>query len=327
MTMISRSDKLNIINKNSVLVFLIALIFPFTAKCQIIKEPDTLSISKVAFSEFKLKGYPDFLTTDGNDVWVLNKNRIEKLSDKLKKPILTVDIPNACGGLIVGYHSIWVANCKDQSIYRVDKKTGKVLAIIKCGIADLKGEISLAAGNNAIWVLSDSIGVLTRINVKSNKIEARIKVIPNSFCAIYKYNSVWITNTALGCVQRIDPKSNRITANIAVGSSPRFLAAGENGVWVLNQGEGSVSRIDPKSNKMIATINTNVPGTGGDIVTGAGLIWVRATKGRFLQTINPKNNQILNIYTPLSGSGAVRVAGKNIWVTAHDINTVWILKN
>lgn len=285
-----------------------------------------LLITNEAFTKIILAGAPDFLAADGDDVWIINSDRVEKLSVKSKKPILSVNIPDACGALIVGFNSLWVASCKEQSVYRVDNKTGKILSKIHCGVADLKGEISLAVGDNSLWILSDSAGILTRINSKTNTIQAKIAVSANSFCAVYGYNSVWITNTASNSVQRIDPNTNKVVAIIDVGKTPRFLAAGENGVWVFNQGNGSVSHIDPATNQVVAVIDAEVPGGGGDIATGAGLVWVRAGKGRLLQTINPVTNSVETIYKPVSGSGAVRVTDHFIWVTAHDINTIWILK-
>ena len=285
-----------------------------------------LSITNEAFAKIILKGAPDFLAADGDDVWVINSDRVEKLSVKSKKPILSVSIPDACGALIIGFNSLWVASCKERSLYRIDNKTGKILSKILCGVADLKGEISLAIGDSSLWILSDSAGILTRINPKTNTIQAKIAVSANSFCAVYGYNSVWITNTASNSVQRIDPNINKIVATINVGKTPRFLAAGENGVWIFNQGNGSVSHIDPATNQVVAVIDTKVPGGGGDIATGAGLVWVRAAEGRLLQTINPVTNSVEIIYRPVSGSGAVRVTDHFVWVTAHDINTIWILK-
>ena len=302
------------------------LVSTFTGFSQKENSTTELLITSKVFSEILLKGAPDFLAADGDDVWVINSDRVEKLSVKSKKPILSVSIPDACGALIVGFNSLWVASCKERSVYRVDNKTGKILSKILCGVADLKGEISLAVGDNSLWILSDSAGILTRINPETNTIQAKIAVSANSFCAVYNYNSVWITNTVSNSVQRIDPKTNKIVATITVGKTPRFLAAGENGIWIFNQGNGSVSRIDPITNQVVAIIDTKVPGGGGDIATGAGLVWVRAAKGRLLQTINPWTNAVETIYGPVSGSGAVRVTDHFIWVTAHDINTIWILK-
>jgi DNA-binding beta-propeller fold protein YncE len=117
-----------------------------------------------------------------------------------------------------------------------------------------------------------------------------------------------------------------VVATIAVGPQPRFLTAGQHALWVLNQGDGTVTRIDPRSNAVVATVDCQVPGTGGDISSGKGLVWVRAKNGRMLQTISRETNEVERIFGPLNGSGAVRVAGGLVWVTAHDINKVWIVR-
>ncbi len=303
------------------------LVLPFWLLAQQNVIPKEVSIHNAAFSVIKLPGSPDFLAPDGDDVWMLNIDRVEKLSVKSHTPVLMVPVPGACGAMIVGFNSLWVASCEKQAIYRLDHATGKILSIIPCGISDHDGEIMLAIGDHSLWVLSDSTGVLTRINERTNKIETTIAVLPHSHCAVFDFNSVWITNTLANSVQRINPKTNKVIATISVGKTPRFLAAGENGVWTLNQGDGTVSHIDPRQNKTIAVVSANVPGGGGDIAAGAGRVWVRATKGRFLQTVNPISDLVETIYTPLSGSGAVRITPHYIWVTAHDINTIWVLKH
>jgi len=53
-------------------------------------------------------------------------------------------------------------------------------------------------------------------------------------------------------------------------------------------------------------------------------VWVRAKKGDLLLAIDPVNNIIITKYLPVCGSGAIRVTDNNIWVSAHDINTVWV---
>lgn len=309
-----------------ILLLLNFLALPFLLFSQHNSVPKELSIDSTAFAILKLPGSPDFLAPDGDDVWILNIDRVEKLSAKSKKPVLSVPIPGACGAMIVGFNSLWVASCGKQAIYRIDTRAGKLLSVIPCGVSDKDGEIMLAIGDNSLWILSDSAGVLTRISIKTNKIQTSIAVLPNSHCAVFDFNSVWITNTGANSVQRIDPKTNKVVATINVGKTPRFLAAGENGVWTLNQGDGTVSHIDPEQNKVVSVVDTKVPGAGGDIAAGAGRVWVRATKRRFLQAINPISNVVETIYTPVSGSGAVRVTQHYIWATAHDINTIWVLK-
>ncbi|MGE5106539.1 MAG: hypothetical protein ACM3H8_03275 [Sphingobacteriales bacterium] len=309
--------------KNYTLLSLLLLpFFLYSQQENTIKE---VPIDSVSFHKIILKGFPDFLAADGNDMWVLNKNKVEKLSANNQKPRLTVNIPGACGAMLVGFNSLWVASCKKQSVYRINKNSGKIMAVVKCGIADLSGEISLAAGDGSVWILSDKQGILTRISPQTNTIEAQIPVLPDSYCAVFGFNAVWVSNTNNNSVQRIDPETNRVIATIPVGNWPRFLAAGEKGVWTLNQKDGTVSHINPDSNKVVSAIDTKVPGSGGDIAAGGGYVWVRSTKGRLLQAINPLSDSVETIYTPVAGSGAVRVSEKYVWVTAHDINTIWIL--
>jgi virginiamycin B lyase len=287
------------------------------------------AIDKHAVATLKIPGYVDFLAADGRAVWATNEGRVEKLQVDRAAPVATVTVPAPCGAMAVAFESLWVANCKDASVYRIDLKSLKVTARVPTGLADPKGELSLAAGAGSVWVLSDASGVLSRIDAATNSVVARIKVRPNSYAAAFGYESVWISNTgfgggAAGSVQRIDPQTNEVTATISVGPVPRFLAAGEGGVWTLNQGDGSVTRINPVTNKAVASIQLGMTGEGGDIATGAGLVWVRG-KSVLLAAIDPGTNQLRTTYGPPAGSGAVRVAGDLIWVTAHDAKTVWVL--
>jgi len=323
-------------------LILLFLLINYTVHSQQDSSLNELEISKVATVVLKLEGFPDFLATDGNDVWITNEKRVDKLSSKSAKPILSAAVPTPCGAMVVGFGSLWVANCFDKSIYRIDRMSGNITAMIQTGLADKYGELSLAIGAGSVWVLSDSAGILTRIDPAKNIVEAKIKVLPFSYCVAFGYDAVWITNTGKvknifstgmvegknqGSVQRINPETNEVVATISTGKAPRFLAVGENGIWTLNQVDGTVSRIDPYTNKLIATIDAKVIGSGGDIAAGAGKIWVRGNKTAFLVTIDPKTNVVRDRYGPLSGSGAVRVtADSNVWISAHDINTIWIIK-
>ena len=290
----------------------------------------TSLIAEQAIATLIVPGFADFLVADGEAVWATNKGRVEKLDIKHTRPLVTVPVPSPCGAMALGFGSVWVPNCGDSSLYRIDRRSARVTAVIPTGLADPEGELSVAIGAGSVWILSDRTGILSRINPKSNQIIARIQVAPFSFAAAYGFDAVWVTNTGdtnavgSGSVQRIDPRSNQVVASIPVGPTPRFLAAGEGGVWTLNQGDGSVSRIDPKSNRVIATIPVGVSGGGGDIATGAGRVWVRATKV-LLSAIDPKTDQVIERFGPPAGSGAVRVANGRVWVSAHDIQKVWVL--
>ena len=289
-------------------------------------------ITERAVATLKIPGSVDFLAADGAAVWAINLGRIEKLERGSAAPVASALVPAACGVPAVGFDAVWVANCRDTTLCKVDPCSLRVVASVPTGLADPEGELSVAIGAGSVWLLTDRAGVLTRVDPQSNQVIARIAVAPYSYAAAYAYGSVWITNTGAphaignGTLQRIDPETNQVVATIAVGPSPRFLAAGEGGVWTLNQGDGTVSRIDPSTNHVSANILVaGAAGGGGDIAAGAGRIWVRATT-TLLSVIDPRTNTVLEQFGPPSGSGAVRVAAGWVWVTAHDIETVWVLR-
>ncbi|HSF16018.1 MAG TPA: YncE family protein [Vicinamibacteria bacterium] len=288
-------------------------------------------IAQEAIVTLDVPGFVDFLAPDGSAVWATNRGRVEKLESDQPAPVITVPVPNPCGAMEFGFGALWVADCQNTSLYRIDPQLARVTSVIPTGLADPRGELSIAVGAGSVWLLTDQAGILTRIDPQSNQIIARVHVAPYSYAAAFGFGSVWITNTGAptaegsGSVQRIDPASNTVVTTIPVGPTPRFLAAGEGAVWTLNQADGSVSRIDPSSNTIAATIPVDVAGPGGDIATGAGKVWVRAKK-ILLSVIDPSTNRVTERYGPPAGSGAVRVAGDLVWVTAHDIKTVWVLQ-
>ncbi len=292
--------------------------------------PAPTPIAKRALATLTIPGNADFLVADGDDVWVTNEGRVEKLRHDSPLPIASVPVPEPSGAMSIAFGSLWVANCRDSSVYRINLTTLEVVSIIHTGLADPEGELSLAAGAGSVWVLTDKRGVLSRISPKTNQVVARIKVAPHSYAAVFGFKSVWVSNTGTadasgsGSVQRIDPTTNTVVATIPVGKTPRFLAAGEGAVWVLNQGDGSVTRINPRKNQVAAVLPLGMAGTGGDIATGGHRVWVRG-KNILLAAINPATTRVVSVFGPPAGSGAVRVAGGRVWVTAHDIHTVWVL--
>lgn len=66
---------------------------------------------------------------------------------------------------------------------------------------------------------------------------------------------------------------------------------------------------DPSRNK----------GSGG-VTTGGGRVWA-GEKAVLLAASDPGTNRVVEVFGPPAGSGAVRVAGDFVWLTAYDIRT------
>src|SRR5262245_51940836 len=277
-------------------------------------------------------GYADFLALEGDDAWVTNEGRVEKLTASSAAPVASVPIAEPCGAMAVDFGALWVADCRNRTLVRVDLATDRIVATIATGLADPEGELSVAAGAGSVWLLTDAAGVLSRIDPATNRVVARITVPPHSYAAVFGFGSVWISTSAAserdarsGSVERVDPVSDRVVATIPVGPNPRFLAAGAGGVWTLNQGDGTVSRVSPETNGLVATISAGVPGTGGDIVVAASRVWVRA-KATALSVIDPASDSVVARFGPPHGGGAVRGNDRVVWGTAHDVHAMWVLQ-
>ena len=289
-----------------------------------------LSLDESAVRTLTVPGSADFVALEGDDAWVTNEGRVEKLRAGVPAPAATVPIAEPGGAPAVDFGSLWVADCRNGTLVRVDLASQRVVAAIPTGVADPKGELSIATGAGSVWLLSDAAGVLARVDPETNQVTARIRVQAHSYCAAFGFGSVWIASSAdgtpegAGSVQRIDPGTNQVAATIPVGRGPRFLAAGAGGVFTLDQGDGTVSRVDPARNARVATIATDVPGTGGDIAVGAGRVFVRAARTA-LSVVDPATDRVTARYGPPCGSGAVRANDRVVWVTAHDIQKVWLL--
>ena len=136
--------------------------------------------------------------------------------------------------------------------------------------------------------------------------------------------AVWVANPDEDVVEQIDPASERVVRTIETAPGPRFFDVGEGAVWTLDQIDGSVTRIDASTGKA-TNIDADVPGLGGDLTVGGGSVWVRGGLEPLLARIDPRSYRIVERYGPPSGSGAVIIGAGAVWISAHDIGTVWRL--
>jgi virginiamycin B lyase len=270
---------------------------------------------------FPVPGSPDWIVVD-EDVWISNKPKdsVARLSPTTNTASATIQVgKRPCSGLAAAFGTLWVPNCGDQTLSRVDLKTGAITATIPITIGNSEG--SIVAGGGSVWIVTDSKGTLARIDPATNTVVAEVYVAAGSYGLAYGDEALWVTSSEASTVARVDPHTNLIVQTIAVGKTPRFIAAGAGAVWTLNQGDGSVSRIDPATNKVVATIEVGVPGPGGDIAVGEGSVWVTAFEYP-LSRIDPSTNTVVQQFTG-KGGDAVRVGLGSVWLSNLEAGNVW----
>jgi virginiamycin B lyase len=136
------------------------------------------------------------------------------------------------------------------------------------------------------------------------------------------YGSVWVANSAQGSIQRIDPRTNRVIAAIRVNDPCNGLAAGFGSVWAPGCSDELVTRIDARTNRVVARIHAHIFSEGeGLIAAGVGGVWV-VTADKVLSRIDPASNRIVaKVPVPEGSTSAVTGFG-SVWVTSYDTGTV-----
>lgn len=265
-------------------------------------------------------GFADFITVDGKSVWVTNAGRVERWTRRGKRAEIAMAHP--CGAMAILAGSLWVADCKDRTLNRIDLKTAQRVAVIATGIGSPNGELNVVAGAGSVWVASDTKGLIARVDPDSNQVVASIAVDPDSTYLAFGFGALWAVSGSHQLIQKIDPVTNTVVARTALGQQPGFLVAGEGGVWVQEQGDGTVARIDPATGAVSGRVKVDSSLKYGDIDAGGGKVWLRTTAGQTFVVIDAATMAIEARVGKESGSGALRITPKGVWTTAHDLHTL-----
>jgi virginiamycin B lyase len=266
----------------------------------------------------------DWVVVVDGHAWIAGPGEGIGIFDKSGKMVASAAVIGQCESMDVGFGAVWSATCARPGIYRIDTKTRKV-DLADLGEPIMDSERSVGAGEGAVWIVAGaSSDVLLGIDPKTLKVAHRYEVPAGSAAVRAGLGGIWVTRPDNDELLHVDPSSGKVVATIAVGDGPRFLAVGEGGVWVMNQTDGTVSRVDPRTDTVTATIATSMQIYGGDMAVGGGSVWVRGGP-ELLFRIDPATNLVTDWYRPDAGSGGAAADDDAVWVTAHDVSTIWRL--
>jgi putative pyrroloquinoline-quinone binding quinoprotein len=151
------------------------------------------------------------------------------------KVVAELTVGDSFGHTIAAYGAVWLNDTSRDELLRIDPDSRRVT-----GRLPVRGEVALAAGAGALWVLQEGS--------------------PRGGGELH------------GPVLRIDPSTNRVTARIPLRSPDGRLFAGfeviadREHVWV--GGLGGALRIDPRTNRV-----TEALVLGGDLISASFLLW------------------------------------------------------
>lgn len=255
---------------------------------------------------------PEWVAFSGS-MFAPNGDSVLKVDPKTNKagdPIAGLSKP--CGGLVNAFDSLWIPQCGNGTLARIDAKTLKVTASISSGVAGARG--SIVASSDSIWLLTDDKTTLSRIDPDQNMVVGEIRLPAGCQSLAVADKSIWVACPAKNKVLRINAATNVLEESIAVSPQPVAIAAGAEGaLWVLCRKEGKLERIDTKTNKVAKTIELGVPDADGAIAFGEGWLWV-TQKGFPLARIDAKQETVVQQFYGTGGGGALVTSNGALWL-------------
>jgi streptogramin lyase len=277
--------------------------------------------------KIQIGGDADWIGIGFGSVWVtVAKNnevvRVDPARNVVQARIAVDKEP--CYGIGIGVDRVWVLNCQSKTLTRINPQTNAVDLRVPVKIDD-GGEGSIAVDERYVWFASDDDGhasTLMQMDAKTGRPLKRIAVGKDSAVVKLGFGSVWVISSGEGNVYRVDPAIGKVTAMITVAEGPRFSTVAAGSLWVLTQSDGNVSRIDPATNKVVAVIPVRVPGKGGEICYGGGLIWV-TMDGNPVTRIDPVKNKVVDQYGNYPKADGIRYGFGSVWVSDHGKGELW----
>ncbi len=199
-------------------------------------------------------GEPTAVTVAASSIWVAagrnNQGIVVRIDPKTNRVRAITEAGTWPQHLAADSRDLWVVNgapfFRRGTLTRIDLATGRLR-----GEPILLGRApaGIAIGAGSVWVADALANTVTRIDRRSGRTLATIRVGRNPYGVAFGAGSVWVTNTDDGTVSRIDPATDDVLATVRVGHNPYGVAYGRRLVWVANLGDGTLTRLDPATNR------------------------------------------------------------------------------
>jgi virginiamycin B lyase len=264
----------------------------------------------------------DWVSITPEAIWVGSTGpfAVHRIDPQTNRRVASVRLPGEpCAGLAVGFGGLWVPLCGAVPVLaKVDLKSNRLISVFKTGPAAAEGGV--AVSSDSVWLVTDKQGSLARIDPDTGRIRRITHLPAGSYNPFYSDGQIWVTRADGSEITSVDASTGAILATVPTGPGPRFLTAGAGAVWTLNQGDGSVTRINTSTKQATHTTALKVPGKGGDISFGGGMVWVTVSKVP-LSLVDGATAALLCQWVG-PGGDSLGIGHGAIWLTDYHAGTI-----
>lgn len=220
-----------------------------------------------------------------------------------------------------GFGAVWVTSPATHTVVKVSAAGVPVGRVAIADAATQTGtEIFVATGKDSVWASDTAAGTVVRIDPKTLKVRAVVKVGDAPWGLDTGKDAVWVAlhhGRDHGAVARIDAATNKVTTRIPLGSptqGPGHVAVDGDDVWVGVDSDKTVVRVSARTRRVVATVP--VPGGScGGLDAAAGVAWVGSRIcGTKVSRIDAGSNKVTAAKDEPGLLGAVAGDTDSVWV-------------
>jgi serine/threonine-protein kinase len=258
---------------------------------------------------------PRALAAGEGGLWVANSGastvtRIAPRSGEVRDAAVAA-VPQPFGVAVAG-DRVWVVGGGGE-LAEIEARTGK-----RVRTTNLRGQVdAIGAGPAALWLLNDTAGTVTRVDVSSGRPVAGTPVQVGSGTSdiAVGLDAVWVTHSSSATLTKLDSTTGQVARTINLRGAVGGVAVDDSAVWVANPGRGKLIRVDPKTGRP-QEIAVGGPVNNADVAAGDGAVFYvdldSGTATRFDPATRKRAGSGVRVAT---NPGAAVVAGRALWVT------------
>ena len=218
-------------------------------------------------------------------------------------------------GSIESTDGIWIANRPAGTIVHIDAKANAAATPLVAG-AEPCG--SLVAAFDSVWVPLCGDGTLARLDPKTSKVTATLKMrLASADGRIASgVGSIWAITDRKGVLSRIDPATNAVVAEIYVAGGAHSVVLGSEALWVTSEAGNLLTRVNPHNNEVVETIE--VGPQPGRLAVGEGAVWTLNRGNGTVTRVDPATNKVVATIPLGEGAATGEIAAGlgSVWISA-----------
>jgi streptogramin lyase len=251
-------------------------------------------------------------------IWVTTLRSIVRLDPARRTVVARTRFSKFVASAAVDGKLVWVMTRPGSSgpglLYSVDIATGRVVGVPVRLFPMAQGQIIVAGGS--LWVTNDNhgrFGRLFRIDPKSRKVVAAVRIPNDPYSVVYAAGSLWVGESDAGKVVRVNPRTGAIEGTpIVVGRALLALAVDRGKIWVANTFSGRLAAIDASTARVIS--GRPLAGLGG-VAASRGTVWTfffRKSEVTAFDAVS--GSQTLAPSKIRGGTDGIAARGRSVWV-------------